>query len=650
MSYRTDSLYNSTKKLEKRINQLVDNQLYSISVNSKPITFVNLGGRNASHGPQTGLESALPIAQEMYETIDAGIKNTVRLASTNLIPYVTGLATPVIKWVEGIINDGAKLFLEPLVGETLTIDIGGHFTNSTPIVLTDQDKAVGIYSKQTGKFKVIVGQSGGGGTNLWSGITIDVDKDMQNKILSNLSKISFHNTLGPLEAEINGDDFVINYYINGKQKFTMSESQTAGFQGQAVFEILGHPNAGYSNSNPIASIKTSSQDATPSVSQVIGQFASDAYNVSGIRKTLLSIETIFDDTTNGSEDAHTDFNVIANGVMVNVLQLYGQVGGFRRAQVPGDLVVNGTTILGDAPTDLLYIFANLNSSIALQTDNSFSIGGSGKALANMYSYTWKHSTSGYTLQWVTGQGLRGDLPSGLSYDYYVNSILAAQLTLLGWNMNLGSVTDMNKANFNPSGGAGALTSEYNIYAQSDSALVCNVPTTKEYRWKWNNSTKLTLEETVFYPNNDNTMILGKSTSRFNWIYCKGMGFTSDVDQFVGVNSVTNDTEIGVKTTSDILRIYFDGLIGYDINYTNIDYKGGDIWNLVDMYVDSGSTPIFRLKSGNTGYGLMRMARKAGAPTTIEIPDRFAAVWKNTSDGSVKLYANDGGVLKSVTLT
>lgn len=649
MSYRTDSNFNDLKSLEARINKLVDNQLYSIGVNSRPIIHTNLGGRNASHGPQTGLESALPIAQEMYETVDAGVKNTIRLATTNLIPYVTGIANPVIKWVEGVINDGAKLFLEPLTGETLQIATGGHFTNSTPITLTDQDKAIAIYSKQAGKFKVFVGQAGGGGSNLWSAITIDVNKDMQNKTLTNLSKISFHSTT-PNEAEIDGDDYVINYYINGKQKFAMSETQTAGFQGQAVLEVFGHPNAGYLDSNPIASLKTNSQDATPTVGQIMGQFAHDAYNVSGIRRTLLSIETTFDDTTNTTEDAHTDFRVIANGVLATVMQLYGQVGGFTRLQVPGQLVVNNDTILGDASTDTLTIIASLNSSIGLQTDNAFNIGSAGKGLANLYSYKWNHATSGYSLQWVTGQGLRGDVPSGLSYDYYVNSILAAQLTLTGWDMKQGNVIDLNKLNFNPNGGTGALTSEYNIYALSNLAMVYNVPTTKEYRWRWNNSTKYTMEETVFYPNTDNTIILGKSTSRFNWLYCKGIGFTSDADQFVGVNSVTDDTEIGVKTTSDILRIYFDGNIGYDINYTNIDYKGGDIWNLIDVYVDSGSTPIFRLKSGNTGYGLIRGARKAGAPTTVEIPDRFAAVWKNTSDASVKLYYNDAGTLKSVTLT
>ena len=41
---------------------------------------------------------------------------------------------------------------------------------------------------------------------------------------------------------------------------------------------------------------------------------------------------------------------------------------------------------------------------------------------------------------------------------------------------------------------------------------------------------------------------------------------------------------------------------------------------------------------------------ASAPTATNIPAGNFTVWKNTTDGTVKLYANDGGTLKSVTLT
>lgn len=42
--------------------------------------------------------------------------------------------------------------------------------------------------------------------------------------------------------------------------------------------------------------------------------------------------------------------------------------------------------------------------------------------------------------------------------------------------------------------------------------------------------------------------------------------------------------------------------------------------------------------------------KAGSPTTSDLPDGQFQVWNDTSGGSVKLWVNDGGTLKSVTLS
>lgn len=39
-----------------------------------------------------------------------------------------------------------------------------------------------------------------------------------------------------------------------------------------------------------------------------------------------------------------------------------------------------------------------------------------------------------------------------------------------------------------------------------------------------------------------------------------------------------------------------------------------------------------------------------APTTDDIPTGEFRVWKNTTDSTVKLYANDGGTLVATTLS
>jgi hypothetical protein len=47
--------------------------------------------------------------------------------------------------------------------------------------------------------------------------------------------------------------------------------------------------------------------------------------------------------------------------------------------------------------------------------------------------------------------------------------------------------------------------------------------------------------------------------------------------------------------------------------------------------------------------IMFFKTKAGVPTAADIPPGGMAVYKDTTGGSLKLYANDGGTIKSVTL-
>lgn len=46
----------------------------------------------------------------------------------------------------------------------------------------------------------------------------------------------------------------------------------------------------------------------------------------------------------------------------------------------------------------------------------------------------------------------------------------------------------------------------------------------------------------------------------------------------------------------------------------------------------------------------RITYAAANPTTADIADGDARLWKNTTSGQVRLWANDGGTLRSVQLT
>ena len=62
-----------------------------------------------------------------------------------------------------------------------------------------------------------------------------------------------------------------------------------------------------------------------------------------------------------------------------------------------------------------------------------------------------------------------------------------------------------------------------------------------------------------------------------------------------------------------------------------------------------STEATTVTSLNT-RGIIDLKSKSGAPNSTDIPASQWAIYKDTSSGVVKLWVNDAGTLKSVTLT
>jgi len=90
-----------------------------------------------------------------------------------------------------------------------------------------------------------------------------------------------------------------------------------------------------------------------------------------------------------------------------------------------------------------------------------------------------------------------------------------------------------------------------------------------------------------------------------------------------------------------------------VAWVNIDFAGS---SLTDLALRAHSQ--LQSVQGNGGFHLSATEQsrvagvisKAGLPTTSDIAAGQWAVYKDTSGGSVRLWANDGGVMKSVTLT
>ena len=88
----------------------------------------------------------------------------------------------------------------------------------------------------------------------------------------------------------------------------------------------------------------------------------------------------------------------------------------------------------------------------------------------------------------------------------------------------------------------------------------------------------------------------------------------------------------------------------NVAYINV-YKGGS-GQLREFHLKiDGNSMVKLLPQLGSSYGLILHANyKAGDPTPTELPDGWFGLFKNTTTGEVKIWYNDGGTLKSVTLT
>jgi len=106
---------------------------------------------------------------------------------------------------------------------------------------------------------------------------------------------------------------------------------------------------------------------------------------------------------------------------------------------------------------------------------------------------------------------------------------------------------------------------------------------------------------------------------------------------------------------------------YNQLYTLLSTSGSVSWSLVnkagsslaDLQAKSHALLTNILGSGSYHVSaneatrisaFYQMNSKAGAPVAADIPASQWAIYKDTGAGTVKLWVNDGGTLKSVTLT
>lgn len=90
---------------------------------------------------------------------------------------------------------------------------------------------------------------------------------------------------------------------------------------------------------------------------------------------------------------------------------------------------------------------------------------------------------------------------------------------------------------------------------------------------------------------------------------------------------------------------------YHIVYEHLPKLGlGYLERLYELQDQTGTTFLKHNFDGSVETHGIVARSKAGAPTTAEVSAGQAQVWKDTSGGAVKLFFNDAGSMKSVTLS
>ncbi len=90
-------------------------------------------------------------------------------------------------------------------------------------------------------------------------------------------------------------------------------------------------------------------------------------------------------------------------------------------------------------------------------------------------------------------------------------------------------------------------------------------------------------------------------------------------------------------------------------WSNINFSGSNITSIASrahnnlQSMQGGSAGEYNHLTNTQLARATTVISKAGVPTTSDIAAGQWAIYKDTSGGTIKLYANDGGVIKSVAL-
>lgn len=630
-SYVPDSLLKRIKDLEGTISKLQAQLIFMTPVNSIPVSYSNSGNRDAAHGPLTGLEVVAP----MVHFLTGASFDQITILSSNIIIDRVGATALNLKTILNTPNDG--VFVKALTvkaGKTLTLKTGGNLDITADIALTDRDVCYLVYSQDIGnKYRVITSKGSTGAGSLWSTITIDVTKDMAGFGLSNLNFIEFVNSDGKIrqiQATI-GTGMIFDvgtlanpilpaegyfFKINGQQMIQISPTNI--ITGVNVIPQVGSLQLGSSVNSWFNAYITNiildsagnysifKDNATPNMDFDVPSGAGFKWAVNGVIKMYLDI---------GGDSFHAKYLWSDGGYMI----LNASFG--VDPTVNGEILRNGTDIKvfsGGAVRNLSLVGAYANQSLSNLTNPtsinqdllaaaSQNIGSSSKFWNAAFITTMNFSTSVSIT--IPSNNMEFSIPTGKEYIFNINGVTKFAVdtsNFLASNLDaqFNSVQGLLFAAFANGGVDPFANGMFELNGTNMKVMSGGV-----------------VKDFTQMPqlNANNTWTL---TNTFNsTVFLKTL-------QFLILNSNdTSDTLLRQSTSPGVVPKKLD-----------IECFGDVCFQAV------GET------SSLLSRGLVKAMQKAGDPSTTDIPAGYFAINKNTSSGAVKAWYNDGGTLKSITLT
>lgn len=148
MSFKVPSDNEEIQKLNEKIDEISDNQIFSNSSGAFSLSNDTFGRRNSAYGRDDGLRGYTPRVQQITENdvdqdgnpIPTGVCNRINLVATlAIIDDLNGNNPMSLKYINSKPVIGTSLIVTPRTGKTLTIEIGGDFDIPSQITVNGQE-------------------------------------------------------------------------------------------------------------------------------------------------------------------------------------------------------------------------------------------------------------------------------------------------------------------------------------------------------------------------------------------------------------------------------------------------------------------------------------------------------------------------------